>query len=120
MFRIATFNANSIRIRLDAVLEWMAEHNPDVVAIQETKVEDASFPRDAIEESGYQVIYHGQKTHYGVALISKLPPENVRFGMGDPAWPEGAFTRTPGGNGAFDLAVREDSCGIARRRDTSQ
>lgn len=86
--RVATFNANSIRLRLDPILEWMAEYEPDVLAIQETKVEDASFPRDAIEESGYHVVFDGQKTHYGVALISKLPPENVRMGMQDPTWPD--------------------------------
>jgi len=86
--RIATFNANSIRLRLDTILEWMAENHADVVAIQETKVDDDNFPRLTIEEYGYHVVYHGQKTHYGVATISRMAPTDVTFGMGDPAWPD--------------------------------
>ncbi len=86
--RLATFNANSIRVRLDVILEWMAVHEADVLAVQETKVDDDNFPREAIEESGFHVVFHGQKTHYGVALISRIPPADVRMGMNDPAWPD--------------------------------
>ncbi|MBL8059917.1 MAG: exodeoxyribonuclease III [Chthonomonas sp.] len=86
--RIATFNANSIRLRLETILEWMASHNADVMAIQETKVDDDNFPRLAIEEYGYHVAFHGQKTHYGVATISKMPPLDVSYGIGDSAWPD--------------------------------
>lgn len=86
--RIATFNANSIRLRSEVILNWMAENDCDVMAIQETKVDDDNFPRMAFEEFGYHVIYHGQKTHYGVATISRVPPEDIKMGMGDPLWPD--------------------------------
>lgn len=86
--RIATFNANSIRLRLEVILEWMAEHEADVMAIQETKVDDNNFPREAIEDCGYHVVFHGQKTHYGVATISRMAPNDVRVGMDDPTWPD--------------------------------
>ena len=86
--KIATFNANSIRVRLEIVLEWLAEHDPDVLALQETKCEDAVFPVAPFEEAGYHVVLHGQKTYNGVALISKIPPTEVRYGLGDPTWPD--------------------------------
>jgi len=85
--RVATFNANSIRVRLDAILDWLAEYDPDVLAVQETKVDDRQFPHTAFEEAGYHVAFHGQKTYNGVALISKAPLQQVRRGMMDSSWP---------------------------------
>lgn len=85
--KIATFNANSIRVRLPIVLDWLAENEPDVLAIQETKVEDDKFPRDDFEELGYHVAIHGQKTYNGVALVSRHPIAGSVTGFGDPAWP---------------------------------
>ncbi len=81
--RIATYNANSIRTRLPAILDWLDAFLPDVLAIQETKVQDADFPKDEIEEAGWHVVYRGQKSYNGVALISGRPADDVRFGLDD-------------------------------------
>lgn len=86
--KIATFNANSIRARLPIILDWMAKHKPDVLAIQETKVTDADFPAAAIAEAGLNAAFHGQKSYNGVAILSPHPIENVSFGFGDPLWPD--------------------------------
>lgn len=86
--RVATFNANSIRVRLDIVLDWLAENEPDVLAIQETKCEDDKFPRDAFEEAGWQVAFHGQKSYNGVAIVSREPIQNPSCGFCDPIWPD--------------------------------
>lgn len=80
---IATFNCNSIRSRLDTVLRWLGEHKPDVLALQETKVEDHLFPREAIEAAGYRVVFKGMKAYNGVALLSRSEPRDVRFGLGE-------------------------------------
>lgn len=84
--RIATFNANSIRARLEIVLDWLEANQPDVLAIQETKVVDSDFPAKSFEDAGYHVAFHGQKSYNGVALASKTPLEDVRFGFEDPLW----------------------------------
>lgn len=81
--RIATFNANSIRVRLPVILDWLRKFNPDVLAIQETKTPDDSFPLMEIESAGWHVVFRGEKGYNGVALISRLPLENVRFGLDD-------------------------------------
>jgi len=72
-----SFNANSIRVRLHQLEALIESHNPDVIGIQETKVRDEEFPVEAIRELGYHVHFHGQKTHYGVALLSREEPEQV-------------------------------------------
>ncbi|MBI5706313.1 MAG: exodeoxyribonuclease III [Armatimonadetes bacterium] len=86
--KVATFNVNGIRARLDIVLDWLGENEPDVLAIQESKCEDGSFPMEAFEDAGWQVAIHGQKGFNGVALISRQPILNVSTGFGDPLWPE--------------------------------
>ncbi len=86
--KIATFNANSIRVRLSTVLDWLARHEPDVLAIQETKVEDAKFPIADFEEAGWNVAIHGMKMRQGVALVSRSPILSVHCGFEDGAWPE--------------------------------
>lgn len=73
MYTIASWNVNSIRARLDSVLPWLKENQPDVLAIQETKAENVHFPAAVFEELGYHVIFHGQKSYNGVAMISKMP-----------------------------------------------
>jgi exodeoxyribonuclease-3 len=88
--KIATFNAAGVRARLDRVVEWLAANEPDVLAIQETKVEDAKFPRGPFEELGYELSYHGQKSWNGVAVVSRLPISNARFGFGDELMPSDA------------------------------
>ena len=75
--KIATWNVNSIKVRLDAALAWLAEAKPDVVCLQEIKVVDEAFPAEAFEAAGYNVAVHGQKTYNGVAILSKYPLEDV-------------------------------------------
>jgi exodeoxyribonuclease III len=79
--RIATWNVNSIKQRLDGAVAWLAERAPDVVCLQETKCVDDAFPREPFESLGYNVAVHGQKTFNGVALLSKYPFDEVNNGL---------------------------------------
>ncbi|EIJ42951.1 exodeoxyribonuclease III [Beggiatoa alba B18LD] len=72
MFTIATWNVNSLRVRLPQLLDWLARVQPDIVALQETKTIDANFPLTDIQQAGYHAIFAGQKTYNGVALLSKF------------------------------------------------
>lgn len=74
---VATWNVNSIKIRVENTLAWLAERKPDVVCLQELKCVDEAFPREPFEAAGYNVATHGQKTYNGVAILSKLPLEDV-------------------------------------------
>jgi exodeoxyribonuclease III len=83
--RLATWNVNSINARLETVLAWFEEAQPDVAALQELKCVDEKFPTEAFERLGYNVAVHGQKTYNGVALLSKTPLDDVRRGLdGEP------------------------------------
>lgn len=77
MLNLATWNVNSLRVRLPQVVAWLEKNQPTLLALQETKVEDDKFPRAALEAAGYHVIFSGQKAYNGVAILSQLPPENV-------------------------------------------
>jgi exodeoxyribonuclease III len=79
--RIATWNVNSVKQRLDGAVAWLAERAPDIVCLQETKCVDDAFPREAFESLGYNVAVHGQKTFNGVALLSKYPFDEVNNGL---------------------------------------
>jgi len=79
--KVATWNINGIRARLDVALTWTREVSPDVLCLQEIKSEDAAFPAERFEELGYNVATHGQKGFNGVALLSKLPLEDVSRGL---------------------------------------
>jgi exodeoxyribonuclease III len=81
--KIATWNVNSIRKRLARVIPWLAEHQPDVLCLQETKVENDVFPRTEIEAAGYHLLCHGQKTYNGVALLTREPARDPILGFGD-------------------------------------
>jgi exodeoxyribonuclease-3 len=81
--KIATWNVNSLKARKERVLAWLAKHGPDVVCLQETKLEDTAFPHDELLQAGYHALAHGQKTYNGVAILSRTPPELLRVGMGD-------------------------------------
>jgi exodeoxyribonuclease-3 len=81
--RIATWNVNSIRARLPRVLPWLEEKRPDVVLLQETKCMDDQFPREPIEELGYNIEAFGQKTYNGVAILSKSRISDVHRGLRD-------------------------------------
>lgn len=78
---IVTWNVNSLRARMEHLIRWLAEHSPDVVCLQETKVPDELFPLQPLEEAGYQVAFAGQKTYNGVAILSRAPIEQVRIGF---------------------------------------
>src|SRR6201996_5723761 len=79
--RIATWNVNSIKQRIDSARTWLTERQPDIVCLQETKTVDDGFPREAFEDLGYNVAVHGQKAFNGVAILSKLPLEDVKQGL---------------------------------------
>lgn len=68
---IASWNVNSLRVRLEQVLRWVDEHKPDVLGLQETKVQNETFPHAELKSAGYHVLYNGQKTYNGVALLSR-------------------------------------------------
>lgn len=75
--KLATWNVNSLNVRLPHVMNWLAENPTDVLCLQETKLTDDKFPASIIEAAGYHVVYSGQKTYNGVAIISKLPITDV-------------------------------------------
>lgn len=79
--RVATWNVNSIKARIETVQRWLREREPDIVCLQETKCTDDAFPREPLEELGYNIETHGQKSYNGVALLSKSPLEEVQRGL---------------------------------------
>src|ERR1043166_9609235 len=79
--RIATWNVNSVKQRVENLCAWLREREPDIVCLQETKCVDEAFPREAFEGLGYNVAVHGQKTFNGVAILSKLPFDEVTPGL---------------------------------------
>jgi exodeoxyribonuclease-3 len=79
--RIATWNVNSVRTRLDQVLAWLQQERPEVLCLQETKVTDELFPLEAFEGLGYATAISGQKAYNGVAILSRLPLEDVQIGF---------------------------------------
>ena len=88
--KLATWNINSIRARNDRLFAWIARERPDVLCLQETKVEDAGFPLDALKQAGYQVVTFGQRSYNGVAIASTQPLAEVTRGFGDGADDEDA------------------------------
>ncbi|MDF1586424.1 exodeoxyribonuclease III [Marinimicrococcus flavescens] len=81
MVKIATWNVNSVNARLANMVEWLAEAAPDIVLLQEIKCVDGAFPRLAVEQAGYHVETHGQKSYNGVAILSRQPVEVTRRGL---------------------------------------
>src|SRR5690606_38464525 len=81
LMRIATWNVNSVRARLDRLVPWLQEHRPDVVCLQETKVADELFPYEFLEDCGYNVTVYGQKTYNGVAVLARHGIEAVVKGF---------------------------------------
>jgi len=78
---VVSFNVNSVRLRLHQLQALIDARSPDVIGLQETKVVDADFPVDALREMGYHAAFAGQKTHYGVAMLSKTPMSDVSIGF---------------------------------------
>ncbi len=81
--KLAAWNVNSLKVRLPHLLDWLQLHRPDVVCLQETKTEDANFPLAEIAEAGYKVVYSGQKTYNGVAILSLHDLNDVVVGIPD-------------------------------------
>lgn len=79
--KVVSFNVNSIRMRLHQLEAIIQNHQPDIIGLQETKVQDQDFPLSDVEALGYHAVYHGQKTHYGVALLSRQTPINPQKGF---------------------------------------
>ncbi len=79
--KVATYNVNSIRSRLHIIIPWLEENEPDLLCMQETKVDDTRFPAKAFEDIGYKVVFHGTGRYNGVAIASKEELEDVRFGL---------------------------------------
>jgi len=91
--RIATWNINSIRARIDRLTAWLARSDVDVLAIQETKIPDEKFPLARIEELGYQVAHHGTNQWNGVAVLSRIGIQDVQVGVpGLPTWGDPAVS----------------------------
>jgi exodeoxyribonuclease-3 len=88
--KIATFNVNSLRKRLPIVTTWIEQAQPDVLCLQETKVQDSEFPLMALAPSGYHITYRGMKSYNGVAVLSKRKPEQVFYGLDDGGDPDEA------------------------------
>jgi exodeoxyribonuclease III len=90
--KIVTWNINGVRARIENLMHWLKESDPDVVCLQEIKTVDEGFPRLEIEAAGYNVATHGQKGFNGVAILSKLPFDEVNRGLdGDPADEQARF-----------------------------
>jgi exodeoxyribonuclease-3 len=79
--KCVTFNTNSIRARLPIVQAWLDRERPDVLLLQETKVQDKDFPAGPFEDMGYHAVFKGQKSYNGVAIISEGPPRDIRTGL---------------------------------------
>ena len=79
--KIATWNVNSLKVRLPHVLDWLAANKPDALCLQETKQEDSKFPYEALKEAGYNAVHNGQKTYNGVAILSPHTIENVQVNI---------------------------------------
>ena len=84
--KIATWNVNSLKVRLPHLLDWLAEQSPDIVCLQELKLEDHNFPQAELTAAGYHAAFAGQKTYTGVALLARQPIEEVRYG--NPHFPD--------------------------------
>lgn len=79
--KVISFNVNSIRSRLHQLAAVIKKHQPEIIALQETKVQDADFPCQEINNLGYHALWFGQKTHYGVALLSRAEPSHLQYGF---------------------------------------
>jgi exodeoxyribonuclease-3 len=90
VLKAATFNANSIRTRLEQVLAWLGREAPDVLCLQETKVQDQDFTAEPFRAAGYHVVFRGQKAYAGVAIVSREEPQEVAFGLDDGGEPDEA------------------------------
>jgi exodeoxyribonuclease-3 len=80
-FRLATWNVNSLKVRLPHLLDWLARAKPDAMCLQETKTEDANFPAAELKAAGYEAVFCGQKSYNGVAILARGPISDVQHGI---------------------------------------
>jgi exodeoxyribonuclease-3 len=88
VLKVATYNCNGIRARLELVLDWLRAEKPDILCLQETKTQDSEFPGEAFQALGYQPQFRGQKAYAGVAVLSRKELKGVAFGLDDGADPD--------------------------------
>ncbi len=93
-FVVATYNTNSVRARLPLLIDWLNRTQPDVLCLQETKVQDKDFPVDAFKEAGYGAVFKGQKSYNGVAILSRHPMDHVKLNLYDTDDAEARFITT--------------------------
>ena len=108
MTRFATWNVNSLNARQERVEEWLADVEPDIVCMQETKLADEAFPALAFEALGYESVHHGEGRWNGVAILSKVGLDDVVIGFADGADPDAearVVTATCGGITVVDVYV---------------
>jgi exodeoxyribonuclease-3 len=98
MAKFATFNCNSIRARLPIISDWLDRVSPDVLCLQETKVQDKDFPGHIFEAKGYHAVFRGQKSYNGVAIITKRPLDQIRYGLYNQEDQEARFISASIGN----------------------
>src|SRR2546425_723297 len=111
--RIATWNVNSIKQRIDNLTAWLSERQPDIVCLQEIKCVDDAFPREPFEALGYNVAVHGQKAFNGVAVLSKLPFDDVTPGLsGDDNDPQSRFLEVVVSTKNGVVRAASDSAGL--------
>lgn len=79
--KVASWNVNSLNVRLPQLLEWLERNEPDIIGLQELKMTNDRFPLEAIQEAGYHAVFNGQKTYNGVAILSKAEPQDVVYDM---------------------------------------
>lgn len=97
-FRLATWNVNSLKIRLPHLLDWLAKARPDVICLQETKTEDANFPARELKSAGYNAVFCGQKAYNGVAILARGELQDVQHGIANfPDDPKRVIAATVGG-----------------------
>jgi exodeoxyribonuclease-3 len=96
--KVASFNVNSIRVRLPLVVPWLQKSRPDVLAMQETKVQDEDFPQAAFEEIDYACVFRGQKSYNGVALAARGEVADVQFGLPEEPRDEARLLKARVGN----------------------
>lgn len=104
--KVASWNVNSLKVRLPHLLQWLGDARPDIVALQETKLEDAKFPHDELAAAGYRAVCSGQKTYNGVAILARSEPADVVTdipGLADPQ--RRILAATIGGLRVIDLYV---------------
>jgi len=90
ILKVATYNANSVRSRLGLILDWLHREAPDVLCLQETKVQDKDFPAEPFREAGYCIVFRGQKAYAGVAIAARQEPQEVACGLDDGLEPDEA------------------------------